>query len=155
MSRDERTFIMVKPDGVARSLTGEVIKRFENKGYKLVAIKMLHAQRGVLEKHYAHLADLPNKNIFPEVVNHMTSGPVVAMVWEGRGVVEGGRQILGATRPWQAAPGTIRADFATDVGRNICHGSDTVENANKEIGLWFNSEIVEWNRGKVEDAIYE
>jgi len=109
----------------------------------------------VLQVHYAHLKDLDNKTIFPAVVKHMTSGPLVAMIWEGRGVVDGGRQIIGATRPWQAAPGTIRADFATDVGRNICHGSDTVDNAKKEIKLWFNNEIVHWSRGNIEDAIYE
>uniref|UniRef100_A0A3Q4I8H5 Nucleoside diphosphate kinase n=2 Tax=Neolamprologus brichardi TaxID=32507 RepID=A0A3Q4I8H5_NEOBR len=130
----ERTFIAIKPDGVQRGIIGEVIKRFEIKGFKLVGMKMLHASEDLLMKHYIDLKDRP---FFPTLINYMSSGPVVAMVWEGKGVVKTGRVMLGETNPADSKPGTIRGDFCIDVSKNIIHGSDSVESANKEISLWF------------------
>ncbi|KAJ8097469.1 nucleoside diphosphate kinase [Lipomyces tetrasporus] len=131
---DEQTFIAIKPDGVQRGLISPIISRFEQKGYKLVGIKLTQPTKPLLEEHYA---DLTAKPFFPGLVNYMLSGPVCAMVWEGKDVVKTGRVLLGATNPLAAGPGTIRGDFAIDVGRNVCHGSDSVESAKKEIGLWF------------------
>ncbi|KAL7270306.1 nucleoside diphosphate kinase Ndk1 [Rhizina undulata] len=130
----EQTFIAIKPDGVQRGLVGPIISRFEQRGYKLAAIKLVTPGQEHLEKHYADLADKP---FFPGLIKYMTSGPICAMVWEGREVVKTGRTILGATNPLASAPGTIRGDYAIDVGRNVCHGSDSVESAQKEIALWF------------------
>ncbi|XP_013873646.1 nucleoside diphosphate kinase B [Austrofundulus limnaeus] len=130
----ERTFIAIKPDGVQRGIIGEIIKRFETKGFKLVGMKMLQASENLLMDHYADLKDRP---FFPTLINYMSSGPVVAMVWEGKGAVKTGRVMLGETNPADSKPGTIRGDFCIDVGKNIVHGSDSVESANKEISLWF------------------
>merc|ERR1712018_4221 len=139
----ERTFIMLKPDAVQRGLVGEIIKRFEQKGFKLVAMKMMHASEELLKEHYA---DLSSKGFFPGLVKYMNSGPVVPMVWEGLNVVKTGRVMLGETNPAASAPGTIRGDFCIQVGRNICHGSDAVESAKKEIALWFKEEeLVKWD----------
>jgi len=138
----ERTFIMIKPDGVQRGLVGEVIKRFEQKGFKLVAIRMMRPGEAHLREHYA---DLASRSFFPGLVKYMDSGPVVAMAWEGQGAVKTGRVMLGETNPAASAPGTIRGDYCIQVGRNICHGSDAVESANHEIGLWFRDEdICNW-----------
>ncbi|KAI0002295.1 nucleoside diphosphate kinase [Xylariaceae sp. FL0662B] len=134
MSSSEQTFIAIKPDGVQRGLVGTIISRFENRGYKLVALKLVTPGKAHLEQHYADLKDKP---FFPGLVEYMNSGPIAAMVWEGRDAVKTGRTLLGATNPLASAPGTIRGDFAIDVGRNVCHGSDSVENAKKEIALWF------------------
>ncbi|CAN0551286.1 unnamed protein product [Ectocarpus sp. 8 AP-2014] len=148
----ERTFIMIKPDGVHRGIVGEIIKRFENKGFKLVAMKFKQASVEHLEKHYA---DLSKKPFFAGLVKYMASGPVVAMVWEGLNAVKTGRVMLGETNPADSKPGTIRGDFAVQVGRNICHGSDAVESANHEIGLWFTpEELVAWESAQ-KDWIYE
>jgi len=141
MSTTERTYIMIKPDGVQRSLVGEIITRFEKRGFKLVALKLVHATPEHLEKHYA---DLKGKGFFNGLIKYMASGPVVAMVWEGLDAVKTGRVMLGATNPLASAPGTIRGDFALAVGRNICHGSDSVESADKEIALWFPEGIVQY-----------
>jgi nucleoside-diphosphate kinase len=130
----ERTFIMIKPDGVQRGLVGPIISRFETKGFKLVALKFAAPGKEHFEKHYS---DLSSKPFFGGLVTYAASGPVVAMVWEGTNVVLTGRKMLGATRPDDSAPGTIRGDYAIDVGRNIIHGSDSVDSANKEIELWF------------------
>merc|ERR1711956_140902 len=139
----ERTFIMLKPDAVQRGLVGEIIKRFEQKGFKLVAMKMMHASVEHLEEHYS---DLKGKGFFPGLIKYMNSGPVVPMVWEGLNVVKTGRVMLGETNPAASAPGTIRGDFSIQVGRNICHGSDAVESAKKEIALWFKEEqLVKWD----------
>merc|ERR1712021_89419 len=139
----ERTFIMLKPDAVQRGLVGEIIKRFEQKGFKLVAMKMMHASVEHLEEHYS---DLKGKGFFPGLIKYMNSGPVVPMVWEGLNIVKTGRVMLGETNPAASAPGTIRGDFGIQVGRNICHGSDAVESANKEIVLWFkDEELVKWD----------
>ncbi|XP_022161944.1 nucleoside diphosphate kinase-like [Myzus persicae] len=143
-SYSERTFIMVKPDGVQRGLVGKIIKRFEEKGFKLVAMKFMWASEELLSKHYA---DLSSRPFFPGLVKYMASGPVVPMVWEGLDVVKTGRFILGATDPKNSNPGTIRGDLCIQVGRNIIHGSDAVESANKEIALWFSEkEVVSWSR---------
>lgn len=138
----ERTYIMIKPDGVQRNLVGEIIARFEKKGYKLVALKMVTPSKEHLEAHYA---DLSSKGFFAGLIAYMSSGPVIAMVWEGVNAVLEGRKMLGATKPSESAMGTIRGDFCIEVGRNICHGSDAVESANKEIALWFPEGINEWN----------
>ncbi|RKO86179.1 nucleoside diphosphate kinase [Blyttiomyces helicus] len=147
----ERTYIMVKPDGVERGLVGEVIKRFENRGYKLVALQQLRPSRELLEQHYG---DLKTKGFFPALIAYMLSGPVVGMVWEGKGVVVTGRKMLGETNPLASAPGTIRGDYCIDVGKNICHGSDSVESAKKEIALWFPAGVNEYTRS-IEKLIYE
>ena len=131
---EERTFIAVKPDGVQRGLVGKIICRFEEKGFRLVAMKMLTASQELLQLHYS---DLSKKPFFPGLVKFMSSGPIVAMVWEGKGAVKTGRKMLGETNPADSLPGTIRGDYCIDIGRNICHGSDSVETANKEIALWF------------------
>uniref|UniRef100_A0A3B3DMN4 Nucleoside diphosphate kinase n=2 Tax=Oryzias melastigma TaxID=30732 RepID=A0A3B3DMN4_ORYME len=133
----ERTFIAIKPDGVQRGIIGEIIKRFEMKGFKLVGMKMVQASEDLLMKHYIDLKERP---FFPTLVNYMSSGPVVAMVWEGKGVVKTGRVMLGETNPADSKPGTIRGDFCIDVSKNIIHGSDSVESANTEISLWFKPE---------------
>jgi len=135
----ERSFIAIKPDGVHRSYVGEVISRFEAKGYKLVAIKVVVPTKEFAEKHYA---DLSKKPFFPSLVNYFSSGPVVAMVWEGKDVISGGRTVIGATNPQQATPGTIRGDYAITIGRNMIHGSDSAESAHNEISLWFNEKEV-------------
>ena len=139
----ERTFIMIKPDGVQRGLIGPIISRFEQKGFKLVAMKMALPGREHFEKHYA---DLSGKGFFKGLIDYASSGPVCAMVWEGDNAVLTGRKMLGATKPFDSAPGTIRGDFCIDVGRNIIHGSDAVESANHEISLWFkDEELVSWD----------
>lgn len=149
---DERTFIMVKPDGVQRGLVGEIIKRFEAKGFKLVAFKLVWPSEDLVVKHYADLSSMP---FFTGLVKYMSTGPVVPMVWEGLNVVKTGRQMLGATNPADSLPGTIRGDLCIQMARNIIHGSDAVESAKKEISLWFTeNEVVEWTP-VVKDWIYD
>ncbi|XP_062479566.1 nucleoside diphosphate kinase [Pezoporus occidentalis] len=151
-ANNERTFIAIKPDGVQRGLVGEVIKRFEQKGFRLVAMKLLQASEDLLKQHYIDLKDRP---FYPGLVKYMTSGPVVAMVWEGLNVVKTGRVMLGETNPADSKPGTIRGDFCIQVGRNIIHGSDSVESAQKEINLWFKpAELVDF-KSCAHDWIYE
>ncbi|KAG9268073.1 nucleoside diphosphate kinase A-like [Astyanax mexicanus] len=133
----ERTFIAIKPDGVQRGLIGEIIKRFELKGFKLVGLKILHASEDLLKQHYSDLKDRP---FFPGLVSYMSSGPVVAMVWEGCNVIKTGRVMLGETNPADSKPGTIRGDYCIQVGRNIIHGSDSLDSASTEISLWFTPE---------------
>ena len=125
---------MIKPDGVQRGLVGEIVKRFEQRGYSLKALKLFQASEELLREHYC---DLVEKKFFPDLLAYMLSGPVTCMVWEGENAVKMGRQMLGATNPQDSLPGTIRGDFSIVVGRNICHGSDSPENAEKEIALWF------------------
>merc|ERR1712165_132064 len=152
MGNDERTFIMIKPDGVQRGLCGDIIKRFEQKGFKLVAMKFMQASEDHLKKHYA---DLSSKPFFAGLVKYMSTGPVLAMVWEGLDVVKTGRVMLGETNPKDSKPGTIRGDFCIQIGRNICHGSDAVDSAQKEIKLWFkDEELVSWKTCAA-DWIYE
>lgn len=148
----ERTFIMIKPDGVQRGLMGYIITRFEEKGFKNVAMKVVSPGKALLEKHYA---DLAKKPFFPGLIKYMNSGPVCAMVWEGDNAVATGRKMLGATKPFDSAPGTIRGDFCIDVGRNICHGSDSVESANNEIKLWFSDSELNQYQHHSHDWVYE
>lgn len=144
----ERTFIAVKPDGVHRGLIGSVISRFETRGFKLVGLKQIAVPRALAEKHYA---EHEGKPFYPPLVDFLSSGPVVAMVWEGTDVVKTTRTMIGATKPNEAAPGTIRADLAVDIGKNIVHGSDGTENAEREITLWFRpDELVEWTPAAIE-----
>ena len=130
----ERTFIMLKPDAVQRGLVGQIMMRFEKKGFKLVAMKLCSPGQAHMEAHYA---DLSKKGFFAGLVEYAASGPVCCMVWEGDNAVLTGRKMLGATKPFDSEPGTIRGDYCIHVGRNICHGSDSVESANAEIALWF------------------
>ncbi len=139
----ERTFLAIKPDGVQRGLVGEILSRFEKKGFKLVALKQLTPTKALAEQHYGVHKDRP---FFSGLVDFITSGPVVAMVWEGDGVIASARKVIGATKPLEADPGTIRGDLAVNIGRNVIHGSDSQETAHFEIGLWFQpSEINEWS----------
>ncbi|MGB5967250.1 MAG: nucleoside-diphosphate kinase [Spirulinaceae cyanobacterium] len=138
----ERTFVMIKPDGVQRGLVGEVVKRLETKGFTLVGLKMMAVDRELAEKHYdVH----KEKAFFKGLVDFITSSPVVATVWEGEGVVASARKIIGVTNPLSAEPGTIRGDYGISIGRNLIHGSDAVETARDEIALWFkDEELVSW-----------
>ena len=143
---------MIKPDGVARNLVAKIIERFEQRGYKLVAMKFMNASSELLNEHYA---DLKEKKFFPGLIKHIGSGPVVPMVWEGKDVVIQGRVLLGETDPLKSKPGSIRGDFSIDMGRNIIHGSDSVESAEKEINLWFKKdEVIEWAH-PLHHSIYE
>lgn len=137
----EQSYIMIKPDGVQRGLVAEVIKRFEQRGFTLKGLKLMNVPRHLAEKHYEDLSARP---FFPALVDYIVSGPVVAMVWEGKNVVLTGRKMIGATNPLASEPGTIRGDFAIEVGRNVIHGSDSVESAQREIGLWFPEGLAEW-----------
>ena len=130
----ERTYIMVKPDGVARRLSGEIIRRFENRGLRLVGLKMVVPTRETAEAHYAVHSDKP---FFGELVDFVTSGPVVVMVWEGNDAIALCRQMIGATKPINATPGTIRGDYTCDMMSNLIHGSDAPETAAQEMALWF------------------
>ena len=130
----ERTYIMVKPDGVARRLSGEIIRRFENRGLRLVGLKLVVPTRETAEAHYAVHSDKP---FFGELVDFVTSGPVVAMVWEGNDAIALCRQMIGATKPINATPGTIRGDYTCDMMSNLIHGSDAPETAAQEMALWF------------------
>ncbi|GAB3541341.1 nucleoside-diphosphate kinase [Arthrobacter tecti] len=135
----ERTLVLVKPDGVSRGLSGEILARVEAKGYKLVDLSLVSATRDKLEAHYAEHVGKP---FYEPLVEFMLSGPIVAAVFEGERVIEGFRSLAGATEPTTAAPGTIRGDFGRDWGlkvqQNLVHGSDSAESAEKEIGIWFN-----------------
>ncbi len=143
MASEEQTFIMVKPDGVQRGLIAEVISRYEKRGYKMVAMKFCKPPTSLFEEHYKEHV---GKGFFKPLIEYITSGPVCAMVWEGKDVVNQGRKINGATNPLKAEMGTIRGDFALDMGRNIVHGSDSVESAKREISLWFKKEeMVSWS----------
>lgn len=133
----ERTFVMVKPDGVRRGLVGEILARFERKGFRLVGLKLLTLDRELAEKHYAEHREKP---FFPGLVAFITSGPVVAMVLEGPNAVAEVRKMMGATHPKDALPGTIRGDFATTIDENVIHGSATPEDAQREIALYFRPE---------------
>jgi nucleoside-diphosphate kinase len=130
----ERTLILVKPDAFARNLTGEIIARFERKGLRLVALNKLRMTRELAEHHYAEHVGKP---FFEELVEFITSGPLVAMVLEGDQAVAAARQVIGATNPIEASPGSIRGDFAIAVGQNMVHGSDSPESAAREVALFF------------------
>ncbi|MET3682336.1 nucleoside-diphosphate kinase [Alkalibacillus flavidus] len=130
----EQTFIMVKPDGVQRNLVGEIVSRFENKGFKLVSAKLMQVPTSLAEEHYGEHSDKP---FFGELVDFITSGPVFAMVWEGENVIATARKMMGATNPAESDIGTIRGDYGVTVGKNVIHGSDSPESATREIGLFF------------------
>ena len=130
----DRTLILVKPDAFARGLTGELIARFERKGLQIAALKHMRVERELAERHYAEHREKP---FFGDLVEFITSGPLVALVMEGYKAVEAARQVIGATDPLAAAPGSIRGDFALEVQTNLVHGSDSAESAEREVGLFF------------------
>lgn len=137
MQSEQRTFIAVKPDGVKRGIAGEIIKRFENKGFKLIGLKMLNVTQEVAEQHYE---EHKGKPFYPRLIKYIQSGPVIAMVWKGYDVIAGARQLMGSTKPLEAQVGTIRADFALVKEYNVVHGSDSVKSAEREIALYFKPE---------------
>lgn len=137
MHSEQRTFIAVKPDGVRRGLVGEIISRFEKKGFKLIAIKMLDVSQEQAEAHYA---EHKGKPFFPRLIEYIQSGPIVAMVWKGYDVIAGARQLMGSTNPLDAQVGTIRADLALVKEYNVVHGSDCVDSAEREINIYFKPE---------------
>ncbi|GBC97525.1 Nucleoside diphosphate kinase [bacterium HR17] len=140
----ERTFVMIKPDGVQRGLVGEIIQRLERKGLKLIGLKMLHLDRALAERHYEMHK---GKAFFDELIAFITSGPVVAMVWEGENAIALVRTLMGALEPTEATPGSIRGDFACTKTMNIVHGSDSPENAQRETRLFFrDDELMEYRR---------
>ncbi|XP_078153257.1 nucleoside diphosphate kinase 3-like [Carex rostrata] len=147
----ERTFIAIKPDGVQRGLIAEIVSRFERKGYKLVAIKLVVPSKEFAQKHYHDLKERP---FFSGLCDFLSSGPVLAMVWEGEGVIKYGRKLIGATNPQASEPGTIRGDLAVVVGRNIIHGSDGPETAKDEIALWFKPDELVSYTSNAEKWIY-
>ena len=148
----EQTLVLVKPDGVERGLIGEVIARLERRGLRLVAAKFMNVSKSLAETHYAIHKGKP---FYEGLISYITSAPVMAMVWEGPNAVAAVRQTMGATRPTEAAPGTLRHDFALEVGRNLTHASDEPANAEKEIALWFKPEdLVNWKR-EVDRWIFE
>ncbi len=130
----ERTLILVKPDAFGRNLTGEIIARFERKGLRLIALKQMTMTEDLAQRHYA---EHEGKPFFEELVTFITSGPLVAMVLEGERAIESARQVIGATDPLKATTGSIRGDYAIEVGQNMVHGSDSTESATREIGIWF------------------
>ena len=140
----ERTLVLIKPDGVQRGLIGEIIARLERRGLRLVAATFLSVSQELAETHYAIHKGRP---FYDGLIRYITSSPVMAMVWEGPNAVAAVRQTMGATRPTEAAPGTVRHDFGLEVGRNLTHASDSPENGEKEVGLWFKEEeLVSWER---------
>ena len=134
MSETQRTLVLIKPDGVKRGLVGEIISRFESRGLELVGMKLIRIDEDLAKRHYGAHSE---KTFFSGLVEFITSGPVVAVVLEGRFAIDVVRQSMGATDPLKAAPGTIRADFAVDIGENLVHGSDSTEAANHEISIFF------------------
>ena len=138
----ERTFAMVKPDGVQRGLVGEVVRRYEARGLKVVGLKFMQVPRTMAEEHYAEHRGKP---FYAGLVEYITSGPVVAIALEGKNAVAVVRAVNGATKPWDAAPGTVRGDLALDIGRNVVHGSDSVDSAKRELAIYFDKDdLVEW-----------
>lgn len=142
---DERTFVAIKPDGVERGLVGEIIHRFERRGLKLVGLKLMKVPTAMAEEHYG---EHKGKPFYDGLVGFITSSPIVAMVFEGKNAVALARQVIGATNPADAAPGTVRGDLAVDIGRNLVHGSDSPTNAIREIGIFFKEEeqLKDWQR---------
>ncbi|MBM3125438.1 MAG: nucleoside-diphosphate kinase [Chloroflexi bacterium] len=140
----ERTFVLVKPDGVQRTLVGEIISRLERRGLRLVAAKFMQVGRDLAETHYAIHKGKP---FYEGLIAYILSAPVMAMVWEGPNAVAAVRQTMGSTRPTEAAPGSVRHDFGLEVGRNLTHASDSIENGEMEVALWFKKEeLVDWQR---------
>ncbi len=142
----EKTLVLVKPDGVQRGLIGEVISRLERRGLKLLAAKYMQVSMELAETHYGIHKGKP---FYAGLIEYITSSPVMAMVWTGPNAVAAVRQTMGATRPTEAAPGSIRHDFGLEVGRNLTHASDSPENGDKEVALWFDeSELIDWERAQ-------
>jgi len=139
----EKTFIMVKPDGVQRGLVGEIVRRFEAKGFTLAGAKLMQITEELAQEHYGEHKERP---FFGELVDFITSGPVFAMVWEGENVISVSRTMIGATNPQEANPGSIRGDYAVTVGKNIIHGSDAPESAEREIGLFFQEDLIDYDK---------
>lgn len=140
----EKTFLMIKPDGVQRGLIGKITSRFEDKGFKLVGAKLMNISNDLASIHYGEHKEKP---FFSDLVAFITSGPVFAMVWEGENVIASSRQIIGETNPQEALPGTIRGDYGLIVGKNIIHGSDSIESAQREIDLFFkDNELLDYNK---------
>jgi nucleoside-diphosphate kinase len=139
----ERTLILLKPDAVQRQLVGSILSRFEQRGLKIVALKLMQVSRSLAEAHYAVHKERP---FFQSLIEYITSGPVVALVLEGPGAIQAARNTMGATNPAAAAPGTIRGDYSLEIGRNLVHGSDGPDTAKTEIGLWFGEDLVNYNR---------
>ncbi len=140
----ERSLVLVKPDGVERGLIGEIIARLERRGLRLVAAKFIQVSKDLAETHYAIHKGKP---FYEGLIAYITSAPVMAMVWEGPNAIAAIRQTMGATRPTEAAPGSLRHDFALEVGRNLTHASDSVENGKAEVALWFKpEELINWTR---------
>lgn len=148
----ERSLVLVKPDGVQRGLVGEVISRLERRGLRLVGARFVQVSKDLAETHYAvH----QGKAFYEGLISYITSAPVMAMVWEGPNAVAAIRQTMGSTRPTEAAPGSLRHDFALEVGRNLTHASDSVENGANEVALWFKpEELVHWSR-EVDRWVFE
>ena len=139
----ERTFLMIKPDGVQRNLIGQIVERLENKGFKIVGAKLMQVSDDLAKTHYGEHSEKP---FFGELVDFITSGPVFAMVLEGENIISTARLVVGATNPQEANPGTIRGDFGLTVGKNIIHGSDSPESAEREINLFFDeSDLIEYS----------
>lgn len=148
----ERTLVLVKPDGVQRGLIGEVTSRLERRGLRLIGAKFMQVSQELAETHYAIHQGKP---FYERLIQYITSAPVMAMVWEGPSAVSAVRQTMGATRPTEAAPGSIRHDFALDVGFNLTHASDSIENGIAEVNLWFaDDELVSWSRS-IDTWIFE
>jgi nucleoside-diphosphate kinase len=148
----EQSLVLVKPDGVQRGLIGEVISRLERRGLRIVAAKFMQVSNELAETHYAIHQGKP---FYDGLIQYITSAPVMAMVWEGPNAIAAIRQTMGATRPTEAAPGSLRHDFALEVGRNLTHASDSIENGAKEVALWFEpDELVSWKRN-VDPWIFE
>ncbi len=148
----ERTFVAIKPDGVKRELIGSIIKRFEDKGYKIIGLKMLHPTVEIAEKHYAeHFG----KSFYNGLIEYITSGPIVAMVLEGVDVVAGARHLMGATKPNDADVGSIRADYAQVMELNVVHGSDSLESAKREIDIYFKPEELCADWKTISEILYE
>lgn len=140
----ERSLVLVKPDGVQRGLIGEIIARLERRGLRLVGAKFMQTSQELAEKHYG---EHKGKPFYPGLLAYITASPVMAMAWEGPNAVAAIRQTMGATRPTEAAPGSVRHDFGLEVGRNLTHASDSPENGAKEVGLWFgDDELIAWER---------
>ena len=140
----ERTLVLIKPDGVQRGLVGEVTTRLERRGLRLIGAKFMHVSQDLAETHYAIHKGKP---FYEGLIRYITSAPVMAMVWEGPSAIAAVRQTMGATRPVDASPGSIRHDFALEVGRNLTHASDSIENGVAEVNLWFSEdELVSWER---------
>jgi nucleoside-diphosphate kinase len=140
----EKTLVLVKPDGVQRGLVGEIFSRLEKRGLRIIGAKFMWVNRDLAESHYAvH----KGKSFYNGLIDYITSAPVMAMVWEGPKAITAARQTMGSTRPTEAAPGSIRHDFGLEVGRNLTHASDSPENGEQEVALWFREdELVHWER---------